>query len=228
MAYFTELPSVLYQFPDNIVRQYSNISFRPAVIERVIRDASNFIEYTIEDGDTPDSIAYDYYGDATLHWVLLLTNNITNYYTQWPKTRSAFELFLRGKYRQVLDSDGGLVNLTDAQVDEYVMFTGTSPDWSGTIEIRDSDGITTSLVRLRPHHFEDDAGQEYEYDLIVNNPDPRTAWGIAIENFPVNPAPINIFTVEDRINTSLRRLILLKQSVISEIRYELRALANGG
>lgn len=219
MAYFTELPNILYQFPDNIVRQYNNLSFRPAVIERVIQDASNFDLYIIEDGDTPETIAFDYYGDATLHWVLMLTNNITNYYTQWPKSRLAFEKYLYGKYRQVLDSDQQLVTLTNEQIDEYVAFVGSEANnWTGRIE-------GTNVV-THPSYFEADE-QRYNWEFInVNNNVPRNAYGQVIQK-PINPTPISIFVDEDRVNTAFRNIILLKQQVISEIQYELRALANG-
>lgn len=220
MAYFTELPTILYQFPDNVVRQYNNLSFRPAIIERVLQNASNFDLYTIEDGDTPDTIAYDYYGDATLHWVLLLSNNITNYYTQWPKTRNAFEKYLLGKYRSVVDSDGDVIVLTDDQVLEYVNFTGSNANnWTGVI-----DGTN---VIIHPLYFESSTGVRWTWEFINNNNTiPRDAYGNVVEK-PINPTPISIFTDEDRTNTAMRNIVLIKQQVVSEIQYELRILANG-
>lgn len=229
MSYFSQIPSIQYQFPDNVVRQYSNLSFRPAIIDRVINSASNFMRYTIQDGDTPDTIAYDYYGDSQLHWVVLTTNNIVDYYTQWPKTRSSLDRYITQKYRSVMDSDGNMVTLTDAQLDEYVNFVGTATNsWTATIDIKDSDrGPVKSVVRLRPQYFEDVEGRQYSYDLIVNNIEPKTAWGTTIQDFPVNPAPISLWRVEDNANTRLRGIRLLKQNVVAEIQYELRDLANG-
>lgn len=218
MAYFTELPAILYQFPDDVVRQYNNLAFRPAIIDTIIQNSSNFAYYTVQDGDTPETIAYDYYGDAALQWVLLLTNNITNYYTQWPKTRLTFEKYLLGKYRQVLDSDGVLVTLDDAQVMEYV--NGITGD---IVVVVDSE---VHIVRLHPLYYEDAQGVRYTWQFIENEEPARNAYGQLIEK-PINPFPVSIFTDEDRANTAMRNIILLKQSVISEIQYELRNLAIG-
>ncbi len=41
-------------------------------------------EYEIEGDDRPDIVAHKVYGDETLDWVILVTNNIINVRNEWP------------------------------------------------------------------------------------------------------------------------------------------------
>ena len=57
-----------------------------------------FDNYNVITGDKPEDIAFKYYGDAEYHWVILLTNNITDRFYQWPLTQPQFDAFLTDKY----------------------------------------------------------------------------------------------------------------------------------
>ena len=43
-------------------------------------------------------IAYRLYGDAQLHWVVLLFNDVKDRYHQWPMAQNQFEKYLLDKY----------------------------------------------------------------------------------------------------------------------------------
>ena len=62
--------------------------------------ASRFIfdNYDVSNNEKPEDIAFKYYGDAEYHWVILLTNNITDRFYQWPLTQPQFDAFLTDKY----------------------------------------------------------------------------------------------------------------------------------
>ena len=57
-----------------------------------------FDNYDVKDGEKPEDIAFKYYGDAEYHWVILMTNNITDRYYQWPLTQPQFQEHLEDKY----------------------------------------------------------------------------------------------------------------------------------
>ena len=57
-----------------------------------------FDNYDVRDGEKPEDIAYKWFGDAQLHWVILMTNNITDRYYQWPMNQPQFAEFLTDKY----------------------------------------------------------------------------------------------------------------------------------
>jgi len=57
-----------------------------------------FDTYDVKNGETPETIAYKWFGDAELHWVILMINNVTDRYYQWPMTQPQFDEFLSDKY----------------------------------------------------------------------------------------------------------------------------------
>ena len=76
----------------------------PDILRRVklrsgIRSGSFlFDNYDVSDGERPEDIAFKLYGDPELHWVILMTNNITDRYYQWPLTQPQFAEHLTDKY----------------------------------------------------------------------------------------------------------------------------------
>ena len=57
-----------------------------------------FDAYDVRDGERPEDIAFKEYGDAELHWVILMTNNVTDRYYQWPLSQPQFQEHITDKY----------------------------------------------------------------------------------------------------------------------------------
>ena len=99
MSYFNYFPLMAYDVNGN-----KNYKLVPDIIKRVkIRSAVKsgallFDKYDVKYGERPEDIAFKYYDDAELHWVVLLTNNITDRYYEWPMTQPDFEDYLTDKY----------------------------------------------------------------------------------------------------------------------------------
>ena len=60
-----------------------------------------FDEYYVQDGERPDIVAYDYYDDYTLDWLVLMTNEIHDPYYEWPLSYEQFNAYLKQKYGSV-------------------------------------------------------------------------------------------------------------------------------
>ena len=90
MGYFRELPNILYQSPlldKNSSRDYiiiKNIFRRAKLLDYLTGSATALNQYTIGDGERPDTIAENLYGDARLDFVVILIAGITNIHHQWP------------------------------------------------------------------------------------------------------------------------------------------------
>ena len=86
------------------VASNGNYKLLPDILRRVklrqgIRTGSFlFDNYDVKDGENPEDIAFKLYGDAEYHWVILMTNNITDRYYQWPLTQPQFQEHLEDKY----------------------------------------------------------------------------------------------------------------------------------
>ena len=90
MGYFRELPNILYQSPlldKNSSRDYiviKNIFRRAKLLDYLTGSATGLNQYTIGDGERPDTIAEGLYGDARLDYVVIIIAGITNIHHQWP------------------------------------------------------------------------------------------------------------------------------------------------
>jgi len=99
MAYFDRFPLMTYDMKNNNV--YKLV---PDILRRVKLRASIksgvflFDKFDVPMGDKPEDVAFKFYGDAELHWVILMTNDITDRYYQWPMTQPQLEAFLTDKY----------------------------------------------------------------------------------------------------------------------------------
>ena len=90
MAYFRNLPNIIYQSPlpekvsssDNIA--VKNI-FRRIKLANNISDVTTiFNKYIIEDHQRPEIVAEELYGDPGLDFVVILTAGINNIIEDWP------------------------------------------------------------------------------------------------------------------------------------------------
>lgn len=104
MAYFNELPNleVVSKFPDQSSNQdyttIKNLWKRAKLREDIANAITAFNYYQIKDGERPDQIAERVYGDPELDWVILITNNITNFNEEWPLDNNVFYNYLIDKY----------------------------------------------------------------------------------------------------------------------------------
>ena len=99
MSYFSRFPKMVYDIKGN-----ENYKLLPDILRRVKQRnavaSGQFIydTYDVVNGEKPEDIAYKWFGDAQLHWVILMTNNITDRFHQWPMTQPQFDEFLTDKY----------------------------------------------------------------------------------------------------------------------------------
>ena len=99
MAYFGRFPLMAYD-----VAADGKYKLLPDILRRVklragIRSGTFlFDNYDVKDGENPEDIAFKYYGDPEYHWVILMTNNVTDRYYQWPLTQPQFQEHLTDKY----------------------------------------------------------------------------------------------------------------------------------
>ena len=103
--YFRNIPDFEYvnrtkdgQFISNYT-QVKNFFKKGKLREDLFQDLTVFEKYSIRGDDRPDNVANEIYGDPTLDWVVLLSNNIINIYNEWPLNQQAFESYVLDKYK---------------------------------------------------------------------------------------------------------------------------------
>lgn len=98
-SFLKKFPSILYS---NTVA--TNIIAKINFEESVTRNLAVFFPYQVEEGQRPDQIAENYYGDPNFDWVIYLSNNIIDPYHQWPKTQNTLDNFIKLKFGSIANA----------------------------------------------------------------------------------------------------------------------------
>ena len=97
--YFSSFPTIPYDSVGNgDFKMVTNLLKRVSIRSKVKANVSVFDTYDIKEGETPEMIADKLYDDSQLHWIVLMMNNITDRYHQWPKNSNQFLAFIGDKY----------------------------------------------------------------------------------------------------------------------------------
>ena len=98
MQYFNSLPKIKYVDQNNVTTIYTNLMARASVIPSVLNNALVYYSYDVQDGDTPEIIAYKYYGDVNRFWIVLYCNQLNDPQWDWPLSSNKFQKYILNKY----------------------------------------------------------------------------------------------------------------------------------
>lgn len=207
--------------PVAVTNIFSRFSFNSAVLN----NAFAYYKYQIQEGDTPEIVASIQYGDPTLHWVICLTNGLSDPQFDFPLPQDALERKIIKQY--------GYASIDDAYstIHHYVL------------EIKDTlvqiDGVTTvkqsnTIVTLSQY--------DYTSNTIVikptNTPVTTTA-AFRANNIDVNSEvvanlttvstykPVYVYDYETELNEAKRTIKILKPQYIDALTLELETVLNG-
>ena len=97
--YFSEFPTIPYDAEGNgKFKDVKNLLRRVGIRAKVKSNTMLYDTYDVKNGETPESIAFKLYDDAELHWVVMLVNNITDRFHDWPLSEAQFLNFVNDKY----------------------------------------------------------------------------------------------------------------------------------
>ena len=97
--YFNKFPKGNYDLKGNgQFKLVTDLMRRVKVRSKIVDEASLYDKYDVPSGENPEDTAFKHFGDPELHWVILLTNNITDRYYDWPLSFQDFETFIKDKY----------------------------------------------------------------------------------------------------------------------------------
>ena len=100
--YFASFPRIPYDSAgNNDFKTVTNILKRVAARAKITQNTSFFDTYDVKNGETPEMIAHNLYGDPELHWVVLMMNDVVDRYHQWPMSSRQFLAHLNDKYTNV-------------------------------------------------------------------------------------------------------------------------------
>lgn len=184
--YFSIVPNIRVGYPGSKNTWDQEYVVMKNIFRRTTMDFSKnkavmtFEKYVIFGDDKPYQVSQRIYGSPKYEWVILLTNNIVNVYSQWPKSNDEFDIYFRKKYGTNIE---GLYHYVTKKV-EYqgieVVEEGTVVDVDYKFTLPNGTVIgSDSLVRPVSNY-------EYEY---TKNEEKRSI-------YLINPFVIDDFIVE--------------------------------
>jgi len=136
-----------------------NYKLLPDILRRVKQKSAiksgqfMFDDYDVRNGEKPEDIAYKWFGDAELHWIILMTNNITDRYYQWPMNQPQFEAFIKDKY----SNPDGIHHYEITKTSGNTTSQGPN-DYSHLVEVNSDEDNASSI-----------SNREYEERIQDNN-----------------------------------------------------------
>ena len=139
------------------VKNNDNYKLLPDILRRVKFRASIksggmlFDKYDVKEGEKPEDIAFKWFGDPELHWVILMTNNVTDRYYGWPMNQVQFAEFLTDKYGA--GNEDAIHHYEVTQDSGRTTSKGPS-DYSHKVEVN-SDTDNASIISNREYEERD-------------------------------------------------------------------------
>ena len=126
--FFSYFPQTYYTLDDNpnALDVITNINFRFVFDAAFKSNTAAYYEYIIQDGDTPEILAYKLYGSSERHWIILLYNDIIDPLFDWPLQQSVLNNFIENKY--------GSISWAQSNVKNYQKITTRTDNYSGTVQ----------------------------------------------------------------------------------------------
>lgn len=195
MKYFQSLPLLSTKDTNNDNIVVNNLLSRNYFLPKLIKNYSLFYEYEIKEGDTPENIAFRYYDDMYRYWIVLYSNNILDFQSQWPLTTLEFELYLKDKYKDVGGQD--IIAYTLSTVHHYEKLIYTS----------ENTASKEKLVRIKI--------DENTYNTLQESVIEKTKSGVTYK-MRVSKNAVSIYNYEFEMNESKRKINLLKKEYSSD------------
>ena len=96
------LPNLFYNFSsrplDSDYLLVKNIWRRAQILVEYKSQVTLFTEENVRDGERPEDIATRLYRNPFYNWTILVINDITDVYSQWPKSVQQLQEFINSKY----------------------------------------------------------------------------------------------------------------------------------
>lgn len=100
-TFFEKYPKTLYNLNnENTLDIITNLTVNFSFSDSITENSVSYYEYNVSDGETPESIAYNLYGRADYHWIILKANKIVNVIEEWPLEYRSLMNYIDKKYEE--------------------------------------------------------------------------------------------------------------------------------
>jgi hypothetical protein len=170
MSYFQYFPTTLYTAQNGNVYDIVDITKRIAFFERYRQNDQYTSDYLVQEGESPQSLAQDFYNDPELDWVLLSLNKVIDPFYDWVMSSNVFEEYLDNKYPIGSTYIGGpdtnyLWVLPDGRFFPYNQ-NGPDTQVGNSVDL-DATGLSNFAFRITYRQYENDKNEARRMIRVV-------------------------------------------------------------
>jgi hypothetical protein len=199
MKYFNSLPFIANQDSNGNYYFLKNILIRTKLVSQLAKNPMLFYKYSVQDSDTPESIAFKYYGDQYRYWLIFMANEIMDPQWDWPLTTQQFLKFLKDKYSAVAGGDNNVLSYTQGTVHHYEKLVTTV----------DNNTQTTAIKSV--------IVDQETYNLIQSSTQTRTFVDGSTVTYTTGKNAVSIYDYENDLNESKREINLINSNYVSDM-----------
>lgn len=124
--YFEDFPKVSYDIKKNgKIENVTNIMLRYKFNAIIKNFVSPYYDYTIQDGDRADIVAFNEYDDYTLDWLIYMVNDIIDPNFDWPLSQRTLQTYISEKYGSIATSQATVHEYRKVLNQQSVLSDGT-------------------------------------------------------------------------------------------------------
>lgn len=149
----------------------SNLLAKIVVVKAIMQKYTVYYPYTIHDGERPDSIAHDYYGDSDYAWLVLLANDIIDPYYNWPMSDIQFHEYLYKRYGAVYELRSEICHYKYTGIGGQSQEEIDRTNWKMSVETFDSMGAEekSGWVPVYLYDYEYQLNQDRRQIKLISN-----------------------------------------------------------
>jgi hypothetical protein len=209
MKYFDVLPKIVYNNTfTNGSLVLTNLMARASLLPSLLNNPVIYYEYDIQEGDTPETIAFKYYNDVYRYWIILYANQIMDPQWTWPLTYSQFNAYIQDKYNYPYNDP----NNPNTPVNYYVA-------------IHEYQQITTQFdYNTQTTTVETISIDEDTYNTLPETQQNTYSLPSGLVKITVTKNAQTIYDYEQQQNEAKRNIKILNASYANEIESEFKKL----
>ena len=205
MKYFNSLPILNNKDAFGNIQQLKNLVVRTKLINKLADNPLIYYKYTIQESDTPEIVAYKYYGDSYRYWLVLLANESLDALWNWPLTSRQLGEYLNDKYSAAAGVQP-VIEYTQLTTHHYEKVITTYDDSTQTTVVKNVIIDEDAYVAL----MEKTATRSFSYGTNVT--------------YNLTKKAVSIYDYEDGLNEAKRDIKLINSNYVSDLETQFQVL----
>lgn len=179
--YFTFFPTTKYKVANSsfsIEKVVKNITLKTDIIEGLSQDDPYlYLKYTVKEGERAEDVSEFYYGSTKYVWLVYMSNDIIDPYSQWPKEFDQFQKYLNKKYASQAGSTEAVYWTQNTGITENIIHyknnvdevTLISPDSYTLAQTFNDDFVAGEWSAVRYYEYELDLNEQQRNINLIND-----------------------------------------------------------